>query len=121
VMRQLASSLVMPIFLVDPTGVLIFYNEPAEQTLGVRFDETGEMQASEWATRWEPSAADGTPLDPNTLPLMVALRERRPAHGTFWIKQPDGRRRGIQVTAIPLVAMPDRLLGAAAIFWEEGK
>ena len=35
-MRQLASSLAMPIFLVDPSGNLVFYNEPAEQLLGSR-------------------------------------------------------------------------------------
>ena len=44
-MRQLASSLVMPIFLVDTSGTLVYYNEPAEQILGVRFDEIGEMPA----------------------------------------------------------------------------
>ncbi len=41
--RQLASYLVMPIFVVDPAGTLVFYNEPAEPILGRRFDETGAM------------------------------------------------------------------------------
>jgi PAS domain-containing protein len=118
-MRQLASSLAMPIFLVDPSGTLVYYNEPAEQILGVRFDETGEMPASEWTTRWDPSGADGAPLVPERLPLMVALEESRPAHGELWIKGSDGRRRHIHATAIPLVTLSDRLLGAAAIFWEE--
>jgi PAS domain-containing protein len=119
-MRQLASSLAMPVFLVDLAGTLVFYNEPAEEILGLRFDETGEMPASEWGTRWEPSTADGSPLAPDALPLMVAIAERRPAHETFWIRRHDGGRRRIQVTAIPLVATPDRLLGAAAIFFEDG-
>jgi len=88
-MRQLASSLVMPIFLVDMAGTLLFYNEPAEQILGMRFDETGEMPASEWTTRWEPSDADGAPLVPERLPLMVAVQECRPAH-----RELAGRRRG---------------------------
>jgi PAS domain S-box-containing protein len=118
-MRQLASSLVMPIFLVDPSGTLVYYNEAAEQILGVRFDETGEMPASEWTTRWQPSDADGAQLVPERLPLMVALQQSRPAHGELWIQGIDGRRRHIQVTAIPLVAVSDRLLGAAAIFWED--
>jgi PAS domain-containing protein len=118
-MRQLASSLVMPIFLVDMAATLLFYNEPAEQILGTRFDETGEMPASEWTTRWEPSDAEGAPLAPERLPLMVAVQEGRPAHGELWIRGAEGGRRHIQVTAIPLVAAPDRLLGAAAIFWEE--
>jgi hypothetical protein len=50
---------------------------------------------------------------------MVAVQECRPAHGELWIRGGEGRRRHIQVTAIPLVAAPDRQLGAAAIFWEE--
>jgi PAS domain-containing protein len=118
-MRQLASSLVMPIFLVDPSGTLVYYNEPAEQILGVRFAQTGEMPANEWTTRWQPSDADGAHLAPECLPLMVALQQSRPAHGELWIQGIDGRRRRIQVTAIPLIAVSDRLLGAAAIFWED--
>ena len=118
-MRQLASSLVMPIFLVDPSGTLVYFNEPAEQILGVRFDEIGEMLASEWTTRWKPSDADGAPLVPERQPLTIALEQSRPAHGELWIQGSDGRRRHIHATAIPLVTVSDRLLGAAAIFWEE--
>ena len=49
-MRQLASCLAVPVFLVDPEGTLLYYNEPAERLLGRRYDETGEMPASEWGT-----------------------------------------------------------------------
>ena len=34
--RQLFSYLMIPIFLVDPEGSLLFYNEPAETILGRR-------------------------------------------------------------------------------------
>ena len=118
-MRQLASSLVMPIFLIDTSGTLVYYNEPAERILGVRFDETGEMPANEWTTRWDPSDVDGAPLVPERVPLMIALEQARPAHGELCIQGTDGRRRRIQVTAIPLIAVSNRLLGAAAIFWED--
>src|SRR5262249_33601113 len=74
-MRQLASSLVMPIFLVDTSGTLVYFNEPAEQILGVRFDEIGEMPRSEWTMRWAPSDADGTPLVPESQPLTIALEQ----------------------------------------------
>jgi PAS domain-containing protein len=47
--RQLASSLAMPILIVDTDGTLIFYNEPAEVILDQRFDETGEMPADAWS------------------------------------------------------------------------
>ena len=43
-MRQLASHLRIPIFLVHGRGTLLFCNEPAEALLGLRFDEAGEMK-----------------------------------------------------------------------------
>jgi hypothetical protein len=52
------------------------------------------------------------------LPLVVALRERRPAHRAFWIHGLDGVRRRIEVTAFPLVGQGERHLGAMALFWE---
>ena len=41
--RQLADCLSIPVFIIDPTGNLIFYNTPAEEVLGKRFEDTGEM------------------------------------------------------------------------------
>jgi len=116
--RHLASYLAMPMFIVDPVGNLVFYNEPAEGILGRRFEETGEMPASEWSTVFTPRDEAGAPLPPETLPLMIALNERRPAYRTFWISGLDGVPRHLEVTAIPLVGQSDRFLGAVAIFWE---
>ena len=45
--RQLAGYLSVPLFLVDPKGNLLFYNEPAEVILGRRFEETGALTAEE--------------------------------------------------------------------------
>jgi PAS domain-containing protein len=117
-MRQLASYLAIPIFLVDPQGTLIFYNEPAEAILGRRFEETGEMPVSEWALMFEPADEAGEPLPPDRLPLVEALSERRPAHGSFWIRGLDSVPHHIEVFAFPLLAQAGRFLGAAALFWE---
>ncbi len=116
--RQLAGYLATPIFLVDPEGTLLFYNEPAEKILGRRFGETGEMPAGMWSTLFEPVDEDGQPLDPDGLPLIVALKEGRPAHRTFWIRGLDRVSRHIEVAAFPLIGQADRYLGAIAIFWE---
>jgi PAS domain-containing protein len=116
--RQLASYLAMPIFLVDPDGTLIYYNEPAEAILGRRFDETGEMPAGEWSTVFTPTDESGAPLPPESLPLMVALVERRPDHRRFWIQGLDGARRHLEVTAFPIIGQEQRFLGALALFWE---
>lgn len=116
--RQLASTLAMPMFLVDAQGTLVFYNEPAEAVLGMRFDETGEMAAGEWATAWSPTRQDGEPLPVEHLPLMVAVTEHRPAHGEFWIRALDGTRRHLLATAIPLMRSAEHILGAVVVFWE---
>ena len=118
-MKQVASYLAMPIFVVDPGGTLLFYNEPAEALLGMRYDETGEMPMEEWGTVFVPTDADGNVLAPPELPLAVALVERRPAHGRFSITAMDGVRHHLAVTAFPLVGQHERELGAVALFWEE--
>jgi PAS domain-containing protein len=116
--RQLASYLAMPIFIVDPDGNLLFYNEPAERVLGQRFEETGEMAAGEWVTASTATDESGAQIPRERLPLMVALRERRPEHGRMWITGLDGVRRLIEITAVPLIGHENRNLGAVAIFWE---
>jgi PAS domain S-box-containing protein len=116
--RQLASTLAMPVFLVDTEGTLVFYNEPAEKVLGLRFEETGEMPAAEWARLWSPFDQDDSPLGEDRLPLMIAVAERRPVHSSFWIRGLDGARRHIEATAFPLTRTTDEVVGAVVIFWE---
>lgn len=118
-MKQVASYLAMPIFLVDLEGTLIFYNEPAEVLLGQRYDETGEMPMQEWGTAFVPTDAEGNRLAPQELPLAIALRDRRPAHGRFFITALDGVQHDLSVTAFPLIGQNERELGAVALFWEE--
>ena len=118
-MRQLASSLAMPIFLVDSSGNLLFYNEPAEQLLSSRYDETGEMTMKEWSNLFVPIGEDGSPLPGEALPLNIALHKHRAAHLAFWIKGLDGVSKKIGATAFPLQGQGARLLGAVGIFWEQ--
>jgi len=117
-MRQLASYLSVPVFLVDPKGNLLFYNEPAEIVLGRRFDETGVMPAQEWSSVFTVVDDGGQAIPPDQLPLMIALTRRRPAHSRFFIKGLDGAVRHVEVAAIPISGLQDEFLGAVAIFWE---
>src|SRR5262245_42222849 len=114
--RQLASHLAMPIFIVDPVGNLIFYNESAEPILGRRFDETGSMPATEWATVWKVTDRDGVPLPPESIPLSIALSQLRPSHQCVWLHGLDNARHYIEVVAFPLIGQGNRHLGAVAIF-----
>ncbi len=117
--KRLASHLAMPIFLVDPTGKLLFCNEPAERLLGQRFEETGEMPLEQWSIAFQPVDSDGSPLFPGELPLVLALDKREPAHRAMTIRGLDGMRRDIAVTALPLESVTGRFVGAMAIFWEQ--
>ena len=116
-MRQLAGHLAMPIFVVDPEGNLLFYNEPAETLLGHRFGEAGPMPMAEWSTSFTQRDEDGSPLRPDDQPLVIAVREHRPAHRMFWITGHDGVARHLGVTAFPLEGPEGRHLGAVAMFW----
>jgi len=116
--RHLAEYLAMPIFIVNPDGDLIFYNEPAEAILGSRYNETGTMPAREWSTVFHPVDQEGNPIPPEDLPLIIALTQHRPAHKIFWIRGLDGAMREIEVSALPLIGQANRFLGGIAIFWE---
>ena len=116
--RRLAGYLSVPTFLVDPKGTLLFYNEPAEVLLGLRFDETGAMPAEEWSTVFAPADREGRPIPPAKLPLIIALDERRPAYERFFITGLNGVRRHLEVVAIPILGIQSEFLGAVAMFWE---
>ncbi len=120
--RQLASHLAMPAFIVDNDGTLIYYNEPAEAILGQRYEETFEMPMSEWASRFEPVDESGGSIPQDEIPLVIALRENRPAKRTFYIRGHDNVQRLIDVIAFPLAGRTgshSRDLGAVALFWEK--
>lgn len=116
--RDFASRLATAVFLVDAQGTLIYYNEAAEHVLGRPYVEGQTMGASEWSTVFHPVDVDGSPLALEGLPLGVAIAERHPAHKRLWIEGQDGIRRAIEVTAFPLFAHADDMVGAMAIFWE---
>jgi PAS domain-containing protein len=117
-MRQLAGYLSVPLFLVDPKGNLLFYNEPAEAVLGRRFEETGAMPAEEWSSVFTPLDEDGQPISPEQVPLRITLTERRPAYRRLFIRGLDGVSRHIEVASIPIVGLQGEFLGGAALFWE---
>ena len=116
--RHLAENLALPMFIVDPLGNLIFFNEPAEAVLGLRFGDTGLLPASEWSTMFDPVDKDGEPIPPESLPLVIAMTQSHPAHKKFWIRGLDNELRQIELTAFPLIGQSDQISAAVAIFWE---
>jgi PAS domain-containing protein len=117
-MRRLAEYLSVPLFLVGPSGDLLFYNEPAEVLLGRRFDETGAMSAKEWSSAFTPEDSEGHPVPPEDVPLMITITKKRPAYQRFFIRGFDGVRRHVEVASIPIAGLDGDFLGGAALFWE---
>jgi hypothetical protein len=115
--RQLASCIATPILLVDAQNALIYYNEPAEAIFNQRFDETGEMPAAEWTSRFAAVDDDRNPIEPEHRPMGRALAECSPVSQKMWLRSWNGDWRHVQVTAFPLIGEKGLLFGAMSIFW----
>jgi PAS domain-containing protein len=114
--RNLMSALSTPAFLVDEGGLLVFYNEAAGMLLGKRFEELGAVGPEEWGALFGPFDGAGEPIPYDELPLVVAVRNGRPAHADFEIRSTDGTRRRVEVSAFPILTTHGSQ-GAIAVFW----
>lgn len=117
--RHLASCIAIPMFVVDPEGNVIFYNEAAERLIGRRYEEDGTIPPSVWASAFSFKDDEGRSIPPQELPLTIALVQKRPAYRAVWGQALDGTWRHVGVTAFPLIGQKDRFLGAVCIFWEQ--
>jgi PAS domain-containing protein len=115
--RAFVSNLSTPALLADARGYLVFYNEAAEDVVGTRFGETGEMPFDEWSADFEPRTAESEPLPQKRRPARIALDERRPAHLSYFVTSPDGVDREIDVTAFPLFAHTEEFVGVVVVWW----
>jgi PAS domain-containing protein len=116
--REFASNLATGTLITDERGWLVYYNEAAEEVFGVSFSEAGEMPLEDWSARYAPRSVEtdeALPLERR--PTGIALKERRPAHQRFRTTGFDGVVREVEVTAFPLFAHADELVGTVTIFW----
>lgn len=116
--RDFASRLATAVFLVDPDDNLIYYNEAAEQMLGIPFVEGRVVTADRWSGQVVPADEAERPLPADERPLRIALEQGTPSHRSLKIRSADGAYRRIEVTAFPLFAHADECVGAMSIFWE---
>ena len=61
---------------------------------------------------------DGTSMPLEEIPGGIAMLEQRPAHRQLRMTALDGIQRELSVTAFPLLAHKDELVGVVNIFWE---
>jgi PAS domain-containing protein len=114
--RNLMTALSTPAFLVDEGGLLVFYNEAAGMLLGKRFEELGTVGPREWGAIFGPFDEAGEPIPYDELPLVVAVRNGRPAHADFEIRSTDGTRHTVEASAFPILTAHGTR-GAIAVFW----
>lgn len=119
-LQQWASMMNVPIWITDAAGNLIYFNEPIERLIGLRFEEAGDLPASEISNRFDLCDLDGSPLPDSERPLVLALAKQEPAQRTLRMKGEDGRWKVIADTAIPIVGEGNRQLGAMVLLWETG-
>ena len=116
--RNFLTSLSTPAFLVDGSGALIFYNEAAGALLGISYEESARMPAEEWSHAMGPFDEDGNPIPIEEIPTTRALRNGRPAHGSFKVHSMRGDEYEIESTALPIVAEGGQE-GAMIFFWTQ--
>ncbi len=118
-LRQWASYIAIPTWIVDTDGDLIYYNESAEPILGEKFEDMGPINNADLARRFVTTAEDGSPIRAEDLPIGVATIERRPAYLPIRMLGLDGASRRVNISAFPIEGQGGRHLGAVAMFWEE--
>jgi len=120
-LKQWASLIAVPVWITDADGRLVYYNEPTEEIIGMRFEDAGELSADQLAEVFVISDIDGSPLANDDRPLMIALTKQMSAHRRIRFLRVDKQWREIAVTAIPIIGEGNRHLGAMVTMWEDGE
>jgi PAS domain-containing protein len=114
--RNLISAVELAAFIVDPDGVVVYFNEAAGKLIGRRFEEVGRLDREEWSSKFGPFDEFGQLVPTDSLPLTAALREGLPANGRFHVRVGDDDLLEVDVSALPLVTAQG-FRGALVVFW----
>ena len=113
--RNLASIVSLATVLIDTSGAIVFFNDPAAKFFGGLFEETGPVPVERWRAQVGPFDETGAPLPTENLPVTRAFRDGRPGFGRFNIGG-DAGLVDVEVVALPLVGWVG-LHGALVVFW----
>jgi PAS domain-containing protein len=116
--RNLISGITLAAFLIDPDGVLVFFNDAAGELIGRRFEEVGRLDREEWNSQFGPFDEFGQLMPTDGMPLTLALREGLPAHDRFHVSVggKEGELLEVDVSALPLTTA-EGFQGAIVVFW----
>jgi PAS domain-containing protein len=115
--RNLISGIKLASFLIDPDGVLVFFNDAAGELIGRRFEEVGRLDREEWNSTFGPFDEFGQLTPTDSMPLTKALREGLPAHDRFHVSVGGDKLLEVDVSALPLTTA-EGFQGAIVVFWE---
>jgi PAS domain S-box-containing protein len=116
--REFAANVATPFLVMDRDGVLVYFNERAEQIIGGSAAELGEMAERDWRQRFHVMRPDGTPVESSDTPTAIARRECRPVQDVLIYTRLDGSQRTLSVTASPILGHLDQLEGVFCVMWE---
>ena len=119
--RHLASCLAMPMFIINPSGELVFYNETAEPILGRRFADTGELPVHDWTSNFSRRECQDPASSSGERPFVDELLARRPVQLGLCRHGSNGERHPVEITTVPIIGQSDRHLGTVVVIWEPGE
>ena len=76
--KHWASYVAVPMLIVERSGNLIYFNQPAEGILGRSFDQAGEINAKDFEELFETKDLDGNSIASEDLPTVRSLNNRAP-------------------------------------------
>lgn len=117
-LRQWASYMDYPVWIMNAGGDLIYFNEKAAPLIGQSYGQIGDIAVADIAALFETTDLDGSPLANDELPIVRALLKREPGFRRLRFRGFDGVWRIIDTSAFPITGAGDRNLGAAVLFWE---
>ena len=106
--RELVRALPAAAYMCDANGVITIYNDAAVALWG-RAPHVGR---DSWSGAYRIFQPDGTLLPVDQYPIVVALREGRPAQGEeIIVERPDGTRRDVVAYPKPIRGTDGKLVG----------
>jgi len=115
--RAFAAQLATAVFLLDPEGTIIYYNEAAEELTGRPFIEGAGLTIDEWMTRTRPRDTGGLDVGVQDLPLGTTMLKQQPAHGIVVFRTADGVDRRVETASFPLFAHTEDFVGSFSVVW----
>ena len=115
--RAFAAQLATAVFLLDPDGTIIYYNEAAERLTGRPFIEGAGSTADEWLSRTQPRDEEGIEVGVQDLPLGTTMLKQEPAYGIVTFRTADGEDRRVETATFPLFAHTEDFVGSFSVVW----